>query len=278
MRSLFDSHCHLDFAEFSARRSAVFERARAAGVRHVLVPGVGLDQWKRAYRLRTELERDKASGSLPTDQMRRLSEGTIDPQAVGEVDVRFAIGLHPEQPLSVDAITLEDWIDRIEAVAVGEFGWHRSHSDAGDALVDTQLEIAAARGLPVILHIVGVHGHALSRLARHRPVRGVVHSYSGSPELISRYLELGLSISFGPSILRTNSRKWREAARRVPIDRLLVETDGPDQRVEPSSDSRGPEELVAVLDTLQEARAESVETLAERTCQNALALFSPQAA
>lgn len=217
-------------------------RAAAAGVETILVPGVDAAQWARA-------------ASLKSTAMR----------------LRFAAGVHPEAAGDLDA--LEGWMDRLGACAIGELGWdkRRGDLDRQSALADAQLELARARGLPVILHVVGAHGLALERLARHAPLCGVVHGYSGAEELVSRYLALGLSISFGPSVTRPSARKVREAARRVPLDRLLVETDAPDQRV---SGERGePAELAQVIDALASLRGETVEAIARATTDNARRLF-----
>ena len=218
-------------------------RALRAGVETILIPGVDLAQWARAASLKSEAVR-----------------------------LRFAAGVHPESD-GDDLAALEGWLDRLGAAAVGELGWDARHGDLDrqSELADAQLELARARDLPVILHVVRAHGLALERLARHAPLSGVVHGYSGAAELVPRYLALGLSLSFGPSVTRPRARKVREAARRVPLDRLLVETDAPDQRV---SGERGePAELVQVIDALASLRGETAEAIARATTENARRLF-----
>lgn len=220
-------------------------RAVAAGVETVLIPGVDRAQWERASVLR----------------------------ASAGVGLRFAVGVHPRgEPADCDA--LEEWIDRLEACAVGELGWDKRLGglDRQTELAEAQLEVARARGLPVILHVVGAHGLALERLEKCGAMRGVVHGYSGAAELVPRYLALGLSISFGPSVIRPRARKVREAARRVPLARLLVETDGPDQRVEGSA--RGePADVARVIEALAELRGERAEDIDAATTENARRLF-----
>src|SRR5690606_1254922 len=98
-----------------------------------------------------------------------------------------------------------------------------------------------------------------------------VHGYSGAAELVPRYLALGLSLSFGPSVTRPAARKVREAARRAPLESLLVETDAPDQRV--SGDRGEPAELAHVIEALASLRGETVESLARATTDNARQLF-----
>lgn len=207
-------------------------RARAAGVRRAVVPGVDAAQWRRA-------------------------------EAMAGEGLSFAAGVHP--CFEGDAGALDAWVDRLGAVAIGEVGWDRSR-EADEALVDAQLELARSRGLPVILHVVGMHGHALERLEEHGSLRGVVHAYSGSAELVERYVRLGLSISIGPSVLNERAKKAHAAAAAVPADRLLVETDSPDQIAEPADVIRVGERVAAL-------RKEPIEAIAERTWRNAEALF-----
>lgn len=209
-------------------------RALDAGVEKILVPGVEPAQWRRAKALReTDLE------------------------------LRFAVGIHPCFDGDLDEV--EPWIDRLDAVAVGELGWDRA-APFDDARADGLIEIARARHLPVILHVVGAHGHAIERLRRHAPLRGSVHAYSGSAELVDVYVGLGLHVSIGPSVLRPNARKVAAAAARVPADRLLIETDAPDQTPEPADVAQVAARVAAI-------RGVTLEAVAELTFGNAEALF-----
>src|SRR5690606_26339031 len=164
---------------------------------------------------------------------------------------------------------------RLGAVAIGELGWDARGGpprDAQDRAVDAQLAVAKELRLPVVLHVVGAHGHALERLARFAPLEGVVHAYSGSAALVARYVELGLHLGIGPSVLRHAARRPLEAARAVPAERLLLETDAPDQH--PPDRERGePADVVLVARAVAAARGESLEAIAALTYANASALF-----
>lgn len=257
---LYDSHCHLDFEALAGDLDAVVERALAAGLRAVLVPGVDAAQWRRSAALCVDGPTAAATGA--------------------RLRVRRAVGFHPGSAGAVsdaELATLDAWLDRGDAAAVGELGWDarlaQGDFEAQDRLADLQIEQARARRLPVILHVVGAHGHALARLARHGalPEGGVVHAYSGSAELVPKYVALGLSISFGPSITRSGTRAAK-AARAVPDARLLLETDAPDQR--PPGRPRGePEDLRQVADAVARARGWTLSRVAEVTAHNAAALF-----
>ena len=253
---LFDSHCHLDFASLEGDRDAVLARALEAGVRTILVPGVSAAQWTRAVALRRDA---------------RLLEG---------VEISFAVGLHPEvAPTDVEPAlaAMPAFLDRLDAVAIGELGWDGRLDlslGAQDPSAEAQLRMARERALPVILHVVGAHGHALERLAPHAPLRGVIHGYSGSAELVSRYVRLGLSIAIGPSVTDARATRVHEAVRAVPLERLLIETDAPDRSPRDGAPRRGePADVRAVARAVAEVRGVSFEAVVDATRHNAEALF-----
>ncbi|MEQ8459321.1 MAG: TatD family hydrolase [Sandaracinaceae bacterium] len=233
---MFDSHCHLAFDALHADLAGVARRAREAGVERVLVPGV--------------------------------RGAPVTPPVEG-IAISHAVGVHPlaaHEPLDVDALSAAV----AGAVAIGELGWDagvEASRDTQDGVADAQIELARQLDLPVILHVVGAHGHAIERLARHGGLSGVVHAYSGSAELVARYAALGLHVSIGPSILRESARKPREAARAVPADRLLIETDAPDQAPEPA-------DVLRVARAVADARGEDLDALASRSFENACNLFA----
>ena len=259
--SVFDSHCHLDASEYDADREAVIARARAAGVTGILVPGFAPDEW----------------GGL-----RALC--ALDPLLC------CAVGLHPwyVHELSTDtrAQALASLADRIResgAVAVGECGLDAPKAKHGGAsmalqeeVLEPHLDVARALRLPVILHCVGAHARLLELLSRHGPLSagGVMHSYSGSAELVPQYQALGLSFSFAGIVTRANARRPREALRAVPLPLLLVESDGPDQAAQDVLPRRSePAHVALVLAAAAQIRDQPRELLAETTGENARRLF-----
>jgi TatD DNase family protein len=246
---LYDSHCHLDYEELARDLEGVLQRGIDRGVEEILVAGVEPEQWERASQL-------KGAG------------------------LRFAVGLHPQALHAMDAASIDgaievmpEWIEHLGARAIGELGWDKPYAqrhgpslERQSAVAEAQIDLAIALELPVILHVVDAHGLALERLAPYAPLRGVVHSYSGSAELVARYASLGLSISIGPSILREGSRRIREAAMVVLDEHLLIETDSPCQIGEPA-------QLIEIARAVAYARSTSVESVAELSRANACRLF-----
>ncbi|MEW6281166.1 MAG: TatD family hydrolase, partial [Candidatus Eremiobacterota bacterium] len=214
---MIDSHCHLDHPAFDRDLDCVLGRARAAGVTTFVCAGWGPDRWPRQLEL-----------------SRRHPE------------VHPAMGLHP---WAVD----EGWEAALEslpgllgqAVAVGEIGLDalRGPRELQERAFLAQLDLARDLGLPIILHAVRCHEAVQARLKS--PWRGVVHSFGGSAEQAAAYLRTGLCVSFSASILR-ESKRSASAVRVVPDDRLLVETDSPDQCPEPGRRNE-PARLVEVV-------------------------------
>ncbi len=258
--ALFDTHCHLDFVAFDADRDLVLERARAAGVVGMVVAAVHPRDWSRIGALAAVYD-----------------------------DVYAAVGVHPEVLPALTAASLEEALGALvaeagvhRAVAIGETGFDSRVVGEGVSLeaqgraVDAHREAARALGLPVILHIVGAHGPALDHLERSGPFPdgGVVHSYSGSAELVDRYVALNLHLGFAGSVVRPNARKPRAAAARVPADRLLVETDAPDQPLPGATSRRNePSEVARVAQAVAAARGETFETVSRFTTENARVLY-----
>jgi TatD DNase family protein len=253
---MIDTHVHLDVAPLDA---AAWERARAKGVEAALTMGVEPKQWPAAIRLSRAL-----------------------------AGVRHALGIHPQAVPTLDDAELDaaldvlpDLVESTGAIAVGECGL-----DAPSAEIDRQtrvlrrhLEIAKTLKKPVCLHVFKLHGPMIDLL---RDVGalfagGVVHSYSGSAELVKAYVDANLHVSFAGSITRDNAKKPVLACRAVPDDRLLVETDAPYQPAGADARDRThgePSDLARVIEAVARARDVSIESIAAFTTRNARRLFA----
>lgn len=268
MPQYFDSHCHLDFDVFDPDRAAVWEQARRHGVHGLFVPGIRPEQWSALPELKRQ---------IPT--------------------LCFGVGLHPyflhEHSAEARAACLAQLAERattLGAAAIGECGLDARVPERGgltlseqEPILSTQLDVARALRLPVVLHVVGAHGRALALLERQGPLPagGVLHAYSGSAELVPRYAALGLSFGFGGALTRPAARKVKAALSVVPHDRLLLETDAPDQA--PSGFAgvtlagkvrNEPAALPIVAHTICEQLGIAAEDLARTTTNNALTLFA----
>ena len=258
-RVFIDTHCHLDVDAFDLDRDKVVSRAIEVGVQKIVVPAIDPRTWEKL--------------------------GVISTRYLG---VKIAVGIHPQLLPEVDESVVADGLARLSAtatalnaIAIGEVGFdgpvamERGVSlETQERIVDAHLEVARALELPVLLHIFRAHEFALRSLKRHTQVRGVVHSYSGSADLVREYVKLGLHISFAGAITRPNARRTIDAARVVPEDRLLIETDAPDQAPHGATTHRNePSYLPLIAASVAQARNESLDHIAEITTRNACTLF-----
>jgi TatD DNase family protein len=255
---VIDTHCHLDKPEFDGDRDAVLARARAAGVTDLVVPAIGPDGWDRL-----------AAWSRATPGV-HFGLG-IHPQLLPELDPRY-----DERRLA----DLEAALARGGAVGVGECGLDAASADAGAplerqvAVLRPQLALARRLGLPVMLHCLRAHETLLAVLGDEPlPGGGVLHSYSGSAEQVRAYAALGLHFSFAGPVTYERARKPLAAARAVPRERLLLETDAPDQTPRPLRGRNEPAFLPAIAAAVAGALGLAVGELDALTTANARRLF-----
>jgi len=249
---LFDSHCHIDVAEFDSDRVEVIDAARRAGVSGMLVPGVQRVTWTALIALC-----DADPGLYP------------------------ALGLHPvylEAHRDEDLPALADRIARSRPVAVGEIGldWYVDGLDRErqQYLLEAQLEIAEQASLPVVLHVRKAHDAMLSTLRRYRLSGGFCHAFNGSLQQAARYIELGFRLGFGGMLTFERSRHLRRLAGELALDSLVLETDAPDMTVASHQHQRNsPAYLPEVLHTLAGLRREDTEEIAAQTTANAHAVL-----
>ena len=250
---LIDSHCHLDASEFDPDRAAVLERARSAGINRQMVPAVTAESWPKLKQVC-----DEGAGLFP------------------------AYGLHPmflaeHRRPHLDA--LRDWIEREQPHAIGECGLDYFVDDLDRDeqahYFDGQLRLARDFDLPVIVHARRAVDDVLASIRRFAPLRGVVHSFSGSRQQAEQLWEQGFLVGIGGPVTYERAQRLRTLAATMPIEFLLLETDAPDQ---PDADIRGqrnePARLTRVLDTIASLRDEQPDVVAQATRRNAERLFN----
>jgi TatD DNase family protein len=247
-----DTHCHLNHPLMSARLPEVFAAAERAKVTRYIVPGVGPDGWESIAALA-----ESRDGLFP------------------------AYGLHP----MLAGLYRETLMDRLalftkNAVAIGEIGL--DYAIAGVSrepqinVLRSQLKLAVEAGLPVLLHCRQAFQDLL-RIAREENVQqvgGVMHAFSGSPEIAAECIRLGLFISICGTVTYRNAKRPVEVAGKLPLDHLLLETDAPDMTPEPyRGRSNEPAFLIETARKVAEIKKIDVEEVAEVTTRNAERLF-----
>lgn len=251
---LYDSHAHLDAPAFDADREQVLQAARAAGVVELLVPAITAATWPQLHAL-----------------------------CAPDPHLHAAYGLHPcymAEHADADLDKLDVWLANHAAIAVGECGLD-GPPDSPDRprqlrLLRGQFEIASRRGLPLVLHAQHAFEQVILELQRFgKPLRGVVHSFSGSAEQARRLRDLGFCVGIGGPLTYERAQRLRKTIASLPLDSLLLETDSPDQ---PGAAHRGqrnePAYLVEVLACLAQLRKESPARIAAATYANAQRVFA----
>lgn len=242
---LIDSHCHLDHKDFDADRDAVIQRALDAG-----------------------LERMVAIGS----------EAGV--QLAGRYPFFYATaGIHPHHAAKAtedDFKRLDELLANPKVVAVGEIGldYHYDFAprDKQKAVFVRQMEIAAARKKPVVIHTREAWDDtfALLQLCPH----GIMHCFSGGPLEAQRALDLGFHLSFGGIVTYPKALDVQEAARIAPPDKLLIETDAPYLAPVPRRGKRNEPAFIAhTARKLADLRGVTFEEIARATTENARRLL-----
>lgn len=149
----------------------------------------------------------------------------------------FVAGIHPENVDCTEGMTVEDAVKKIaeftkheKCVGIGEIGldyyWTRETVGLQKEIFSAQLKLSRDIDLPVVVHDRDAHADTLELLKKYQP-KGVVHSFSGSPEMAKEIYKLGMYIGISGVITFKNARKLPDVVKEMPLDRFLLETDAP---------------------------------------------------
>ena len=251
---LFDSHAHLDDTRFDEDRDALIAGLPGQGIGYVVNAGADLPSSRAGIGLAAQWPH-----------------------------VFAAAGVHPHDAKSLDEAginSLRDMLDKPKVVALGEIGldYHYDHSprETQRHWFDRQLALAQEISKPVIIHSREATEDTLSVLKRHNRdgVWGVIHAFSGSWETAEIVLDMGFMIGIGGTVTFKNAVKPVEVASKVPMDRLLLETDCPYLTPAPHRGKRNEPAYVGyVAEKIASIRDIPVEDVIRTTYDNACRLF-----
>lgn len=193
----------------------------------------------------------------------------------------FAAGFHPEnlEDFSVEDLEkLEPFFADEKCVAVGEIGldyhWMNSTKEKQRELFVAQIELAKAKGLPVIVHDREAHGDTLDILKATKP-SGVLHCFSGSVEMAREVIKLGMFLGFNGVATFKNARKIPEVIKEIPLDRIVLETDCPYLAPEPHRGKRNDSSFIPfIAQRIGEILGISAQEVLDVTNKNARALYN----
>jgi TatD DNase family protein len=253
---LIDSHCHLDFERFDDDRQQVIERAGAAGVEAIIIPALDLTNCQTVLDLTEQYD-----------------------QLLG------AVGIHPNS----SAEWQDGWLEEIRSfaqhpkvVAIGEIGldyyWDKSPKVIQQQALRMQLVLAAELNLPVIIHNRESDEDVLELLAQSplngRPEPGVLHSFSTNWETAEQALDMGFYLGFTGPVTYKKADELRAVVARVPLERMLIETDAPFLAPQQHRGKRNEPAYVAyVAEKIAEVRGLTTAEIARHTTENASRLF-----
>lgn len=258
--TVIDSHCHIDGEQFDADRDEVVQRAKDAGVKAMLNVG---------------------TGDPHSDDFRRAVE-----TAQKYENVFASVGVHPHDAKLYDDTAEDHLIELVNSskkvIAWGEIGldFYYDHSprDVQISVFRRQMKKAKELGLPIIIHSRDANDETVEILTQECSgcdfPGGIMHCFGGTPEMAESLLQLGFLISFAGNVTFKKADNLRDAARVVPLDRLLVETDCPFLTPVPLRGKRNePSFVVHTAQFLAAFYGIAVENLAEQTTQNFLGFF-----
>jgi TatD DNase family protein len=254
--NLIDAHCHLADPKLRAETRLVLERAALAGVGAVIAVG--------------------AIGTIETDRI------TVD-IAEHHKNVFAAIGVHPHDAKDCDQSRLDQLRELARSekvVAIGETGldFHYMHSpsESQESALRAHLKLAAELDLPIVIHCRGAEERVTAIVGETGmpPAGGQIHCFTGDAQAAASFVALGFHISFSGIVTFKNAARLREAARIVPDNRILIETDSPYLAPEPNRGKRNEPGFVALtLAALARVREVDENRLSEAVFENANRLF-----
>lgn len=246
---LFDTHTHLNDEKFDDDREEVIRRARENGVSLIMNIGYNRETIRTCMELAEEYS-----------------------------FIYAAVGWHPHDAKDAteeDFALIAKLAEHPKVVALGEMGldyyWDNSPRDVQAEVFRRQIDLARQVKLPIVIHDRDAHADIVSVLREEKAheVGGIMHCFSGDWEMAKQCLDMNFYISFGGPLTFKKAEETREVARKVPLERLLIETDAPYLSPEPYRGKRNETAHVRfVAEKLAEIRGLSLEELADITMNN----------
>jgi len=255
MMEFVDTHAHLNDDKFREDLPEVIERAKSAGVCRILNLGDTMKSSEYAVQLAEEHE-----------------------------ELFAGVGIHPEEAYemtSADDDRIAAWARKPGVAAIGEIGldyyWEKDPEKRRlqQKIFIRQMDLARQLHLPVCVHDREAHGDTLAILKKEgKGIPGVLHCFSGSLEVAQEALKLGWLIGVDGPLTFKNAARLPEIVQKIPLERILIETDSPYMAPVPMRGKRNePSYVRYIAEKLAELRGETLETIAAATTQNAETLY-----
>jgi len=252
---LIDSHAHLDMKQFDSDRDQVIDRALSADVRRIITVGVDIKSSRNAVKLTTHYP-----------------------------FIFATIGIHPHHADNANKNDLEQIpliAKQDKIIAIGEIGLdffrNRSARQNQIEVFTQQLAISISLGLPVVIHDREAHTETLNILSsfKRNGLQGMIHCFSGDYNLAKTFIDMGYYISIPGTVTFNNASQTQDVARRIPLNRLLLETDAPFLSPTPYRGKRNePSYIIHTAQKIAKLRDVSFEEISHQTSKNVCQLFN----
>ena len=258
MRPIFDTHVHYDDDAFDEDREALIESLPAGGVAKAVDIGASIESCKKALELAHRYDH-----------------------------IYCALGVHPEEIGGLEDAEarawLEDHVTDDRCVAVGEIGldyhWEDTTPEDQQKWFLWQLDLAKRKNMPIVIHSRDAAKDTADILRSEKAgdLGGVIHCYSYTKEMAREFLDMGFYIGIGGVLTYKNAKKLVEAAEYIPMDRIVLETDGPYLAPEPVRGTRNTSlNIRYVIEKLSQIKQITEEEVREAAWNNAHALYRLQ--
>ena len=251
---IFDSHAHYDDSRFTDIKDELLNQLPKSGVGGVITCGCDVNSSKSACEIAENYDY-----------------------------IYFSAGIHPEfannfeDSLDTSLLEIGSLAKHKKCLAIGEIGldyyWEKENKEFQKKIFEEQLKLANSMGLPVIIHDREAHSDTLKIISKYKP-KGVLHSFSGSPEMANEVFKLGMYIGIGGVVTFKNSKKLPEIVKEMPLDSFLLETDAPYLTPEPyRSKTNNSAMIYFTAKKIAEIRDISLESVLKLSFENAERLF-----
>ncbi len=250
---LVDTHVHLNSKKFDNNLDEVIKRALDNDVETMIVIGFDKETNARAIKL---------AEKYPF--------------------IYATVGFHPTDAKYIKPKDYELLVKQLKhekVVGIGECGldfyWDKDFIDEQIEVFKRQIELSLEYELPIIIHMRDASEATFNVLSGYSNLKGIMHCYSGSPEMAKNFIDLGLHISLGGPVTFKNGHKPKKVAEMVPLDKILVETDAPYLSPHPFRGKiNEPARVKLVAEEIARIKEMPYEEFAKQTTANAYKLFS----
>lgn len=250
---LIDCHCHLTDEAFDSDRLFIINDLSNFAIRGIINPATNIEDAKKAIALS-----EKFDNFYPM------------------------VGIHPEEVDKIkdkDLEELEILAKNDKVVAIGEIGldyyWKDDNKDRQKEIFIHQLQLARKLDLPAVIHVRDSKDDIIEILKDYTDLKIQIHCFSDDLKTLNTYMDMGFYISIGGVVTFSNGANEKVAARNVPIERLMLETDSPYLTPEPYRGLRNdPRRVVEVARTIADLRDMKIDKLAKRCYKNTVEFFN----